>query len=687
MTSLRRRTLRAGQPARLQGMALALAACGCMSMAHGAEDFAGFKMTSYEGHVSLGGLRDDFMTLQPAYGDFGPSLKTQLRTNLRGEFNVMTHSYVYHPKFLSLDLGGGPVYESASLDSNDQRTRSNKALYNLYARASLLSDKPYRGTVYYEHLNPMLSVGPAEVLNQQTEKFGFTMALLAPTTPIPLALEASRTHTNGSSEVRVIDDRIDRFTFKADRAWGGNGRTRLGFDLMQQASSSGVVDLPIQGSQQHTRTLNADTELRFGKDKQYEFFNTLRASTQEYELEQGHLPRVQDLRAVLTYRGLHGRDWQSSASYNASRSRQDEQQNTVQSLNLGALWRPTDRLSFNAGLRGERTEASNFKARLWGGDGSMNFAQPLPLGTFYMSYSARYDEREQSASAPLTNVIGEAIALPGVQPVGLAQTKVTPGSVLVSNPTRTQVYVEGIDYALSVVGQTTRIQRLLGGNILDAADVLVDYSFDVGGSYASSQWDQNLSLNWAFKQYVNAYVRYQDTTPKVLSGTPTAPLNTIQSTLYGLRAEVPLNLPVPLLLGGFAERETRRETIAPFVRTASELFVQGDLPFIAGANYRLAARRSRIDADNAYQASHLKGVDVALGWMHSSGVRIFATSLVERDTAAIEYRERRAMSLRAVWRFRRISLTADLTKSREVQGQVERERTVGNISLRRDFSS
>jgi hypothetical protein len=227
----------------------------------------------------------------------------------------------------------------------------------------------------------------------------------------------------------------------------------------------------------------------------------------------------------------------------------------------------------------------------------------------------------------------------------------------------------------------------LGGNILDASDVLVDYSFEVGGSYTSSQWDQNLSLNWAFKQYVNAYVRYQDTTPKVLSGTPTAPLNTIQSTLYGLRAEVPLNLSLPLVLGGFAERETRRETIAPFVRTASELFVQGDMPFINGATYRLAARRSRIDADNAYQSSRLTGVDVALGWMHSSGVRIFATSLAERDTAAIEYRERRAMSLRAVWRFRRISLTADVTKSREVQGEVKRDRAVGNISLRRDFSS
>ncbi len=687
MSISRRRRLSPGLPVRLPRLALALAACGLLGAAHGAEDFATFKMTGYEGHVSFGGLRDDFMTLQPAFGDFGPSLKTQVRTNLRTEFNVMTHSYVYHPKFLSIDLGGGPVYESASLNSNDQRTRTSKVLYNLYARASLLSDKPYRGTVYYEHLNPMLSVGPAEVLNQQTEKFGFTMALLAPATPIPLGLEANRTHTSGSSELRVIDDRIDRFTLKADRAWGRIGRTRLGFDLMQQTSSSGVVNLPILGSQQRTRTLNADTELRLGKDKQFEFFNTMRASTQEYQLDQGQLPKVQDLRFILTYRGLHGRDWQSSASYNASRSRQDEQENTVQSLNLGSLWRPTDRLALNAGLRGDRTEASNFKARLWGADGSVNFAQPLPLGTFYISYSARYDERDQTASAPLTNVIGESIALPGVQPVALAQNKVTPGSVLVSNTTRTQVYVEGIDYALSLVGQTTRIQRLLGGNIVDASDVLVDYSFDVGGSYASAQWDQNLSLNWAFKQYVNAYVRYQDTAPKVLSGTPTAPLNTVQSTLYGLRAEVPLDLPVQLVLGGFAERETRRETIAPFVRTAAELFVQGDVPLINGANYRLAARRSRIDADNAYQASKLEGVDVALGWMHSSGVRVFATSLVERDTAAFEYRERRAMSLRAVWRFRRISLTADVTKSREVQGQVERERTVGNITLRRDFSS
>ena len=59
MSISRRRSLSPGLPARLPRLALALAACGFVSLAQAAEDFATFKMTVYEGHVSFGGLRDD----------------------------------------------------------------------------------------------------------------------------------------------------------------------------------------------------------------------------------------------------------------------------------------------------------------------------------------------------------------------------------------------------------------------------------------------------------------------------------------------------------------------------------------------------------------------------------------------------------------------------------------------------
>jgi hypothetical protein len=41
--------------------------------------------------------------------------------------------------------------------------------------------------------------------------------------------------------------------------------------------------------------------------------------------------------------------------------------------------------------------------------------------------------------------------------------------------------------------------------------------------------------------------------------------------------------------------------------------------------------------------------------------------------------------MRALWRFRQLTLTGDLSRTRETQGSYVRERTAGNLILRREF--
>jgi hypothetical protein len=59
--------------------------------------------------------------------------------------------------------------------------------------------------------------------------------------------------------------------------------------------------------------------------------------------------------------------------------------------------------------------------------------------------------------------------------------------------------------------------------------------------------------------------------------------------------------------------------------------------------------------------------------------------LYERDLGALQSRERRVSSLRALWRFRQLSVTADVSRTRETQGSYVRERTAGHVVMRRDF--
>jgi hypothetical protein len=99
----------------------------------------------------------------------------------------------------------------------------------------------------------------------------------------------------------------------------------------------------------------------------------------------------------------------------------------------------------------------------------------------------------------------------------------------------------------------------------------------------------------------------------------------------------------------------------------------------------LGARRSVVTADNLLQESDLISYDLSLGLRLDSGVSLNAIGLYERDNGGVELRVRKSATLKAQWRYRRLSLSADLSRIQEEQGLYVRDRTMGRVDLRRDF--
>jgi hypothetical protein len=570
-------------------------------------------------------------------------------------------------------------------DSDGIQNSSHEPLYNLSAHAVLLADKPARGTLFYDRLNSTPSVDPGEIFNQQNTRYGLTAALLAPLTPVAMDFAATREHNQGSSSTRVVDDQIDRLNFKAARELWSYGRTQFSYQTLQQTSSSGSTSLALQNSHQDQKNLSLDTRLRLGGQTPFELNNRIEYSRQKYTQESGYTPELDDLRFALDASGSLGNQWLTFANYQFGRNRQDDKATLTDSANVSTSWVATKGLDLNAGVHFNDAKAEQFTSHARGVDGSVNYTQALPVGTLQAGYSARYEQRDQSANGTQVAIVGERVMLNSTTAVTLSRTRVTGTSVRVSNVTRSQVYVEGVDYLLSVIGISTRIQRLLTGIILDGEEVQVDYTFDVGGTFANTQLDQGLNLNWAVSRMLSLYLRYNDSTPKLTSGTPTSPLNTVQSRLVGARADVPLSSQIDLTAGGLLEREDHRETISPFVRRSGEAYLQGEIPLETRNNYRLGARRSVVTADNLLQESDLISYDLLLGLRLDSGLSLNVVGLYERDNGGVELRVRKSASLRAQWRYRRVSLSADLSRVQELQGLYVRDRTMGRVDLRRDF--
>lgn len=647
------------------------------------QEIAPFRLTGVEGYLQARYLTDEISYPQQT-GDAGSRTR---QSDLIEEVFLLTHSYIYHPSLLSLDLGGGPVLDRSRYDVDGATTNSNRPQYNLRARAIVLRDKPYTGELFYDRRNQTQGLGPALEMLTQNTRYGASFSLRGPVTPIPMTLELTRSDNHGRGAEQVIDDHIDQVRLTTYANVGKLGTSTFQYLGSHQDSVSGSPGRPIQTSRFDNNNAFLDTRLKLGAANQYDLTNRVALNTNRYTVGEGLPTQLRDFSFMLDLRGRHSADLQTFEHYDFNSNKQGEESATLNAASAGVSYNFTPQLSGALAARGESNRATHLSSTLYAIDGSTQYRQTLPLGQATLGYNFTYSQRDQQATAPQSRLLGERVTLAGTTLVKLGKPQILAGTVVVSNLTRTQTFVEGQDYVLTQIGLGLRIQRLLGGNILDGQEVLIDYDFDLGGTYALSQFDNTVNLSWAYKSYLSMFARYTDSAPHLDSGTPTTPINPARTTVYGMRTDVPLSLlSQQLLLGGSAERENRREIILPFKRANYETYAQVELPLIQYGNIRIGSRRLEVDYDNnPAQAVRLRAYDLRLWSRPAYNIDLSVDATRERDTGTAVVRQRSLTSARAQWRERKLSWTFRLTRTHEVQGLTDRWRTYGEMSLRRDL--
>jgi hypothetical protein len=456
------------------------------------------------------------------------------------------------------------------------------------------------------------------------------------------------------------------------------------YQTMAQVSNSAVVGLPSQESQQDYQSTSVDTRLKLGAERNHELNNHLEHTKQKYAYGLGRASDIDDLRFQLDYRGNQYANLTTYGNYQNTRNQQNEFSTLTDSASGGVTWIVEKNLDVSAGAQSSKTNATQLSSTDSGVNGSARYERDLPIGKGAITYGLQYGQHDQMATATQTDIT-ERIVLNATTAVSLARKNVIPSSVKVLNSVRTQIYILGVDYELTVIGNTTQLRRLISGNIADGAEVSVDYAFDTGGTYSSTQLDQSLGFTWTVSRMLDVYVRYADSAVSVTSGVSTTPLSAAQSRWYGLHSLVPLSSTYDLTATGNFEREDHEDSIAPYVRTTADLFLRGELPLQMNNNYQIGIRRYRIDAQIAAQSIDQTDYEASLTSQVNTGLALSALTLFQRDTGGQDVRENRTLTARAMWRYRRVSATADLSQTMETQGLFSRNRTVARFFLRRDF--
>ena len=637
---------------------------------YAADEVAAFKITDTEGYVGLRYRYDDRLTQQiPNPPD------EQIRSVFEEKVNVLTHGYIYHPNLLKVDLGAGIIFSQEDLQTVTDSVEHDDTLYELSARLMFLEKKAYPLTMYYDKSHPSVALTVTDVFIQENEKYGMNFSLRQPVSPVTIDVETYQQNTKGNSFTQVMDDRITYQNISATSNFINGGHTRLSYTENQQESMSGSITSIIQPFNVMTKTteLNSLFVLDKNRKSRFNFVATQVIQEQDRELKETRL--------------LPNLTWQHNDNLNSfyRYSLLDREQPGIETLDTsgaaGLRYQRQENLYSNGEVHFNKNKTTGLELNSYGANAAITYKHQLGFGLLQFNVGLNYDEYDRTAPG-VVQVVDANYTLIGNAPVTLAHDYINIVSIVVKREDTNEVLTEGLDYIVVVVTKQTQIQKV-NPALPSTLAVLVSYQYDPGGTASYTSTGQSYQTSLGLYEHFTFYVNYRDLQYDLKTGLPTLPLDSSDTTSYGLRIDYPLPTDIEITVGGEILSEKHNENISSYRRNNTDLFMRIGLGFSSDLQLNFTQQQ----VDNLYSDEDVDLVRYAIR-LKSRPVNRLTLSLQlsdEKDTGASLLRYYRDVSLTAQWRIRRLLLELAARKTSNTQGLVKNERTIFNFNLRREF--
>ncbi|NOY67729.1 MAG: hypothetical protein GXP13_10050 [Gammaproteobacteria bacterium] len=645
-----------------------------------AESIKSFKFTGLEGEVFLRSFSDEQINTEAGVIKSLDSRSiTELGVDLR------THSYVYHPKFLKIDAGGGPVLVSNQVEDLTGSGQVDEVLLNLNAHFNFLESKPYPFSFYFDRQNPLIAPSVNERILQENTKVGAKLSLRKPVSPVLITTEVFRLTSKGDGINLLIDDTIDEFSIRAYRNESRGGYNQLQLQSNRHLSKTGSKSLAIIPTEVTTGSLNFDSRLFFGEKDKFLIKNQVSYITQD------STPSLTQLKISPDLRWNHTESLYSFYKYDFLTSEQQGIETINHSVIVGFSNQKKQGISTYSDIHVRDHTTTGFNLFSSGISSSVDYSRKYSLGDLKLHARLAYDtfDRTTDAGQSTIQVFDESHILAGTVAVDLSRDFIVATNtsialnpnILVRNKTRTQTYIENSDYRVIVIGSLTQIQRLLGGSIQDGEEVLVSYEYQTGGTFSHNTINQQYQANFLIANYVNVFTNISSKDISLGSGTPGIILNSVRNISYGVTADYPLFQ--YLTLGGEVRIEDQQEDIAPFVRQSNSAYLQFNLP--RATSLRVTAQQETIDHDSSLEDVDLARISIRLRSRPFTKTVVTLSAVDEEDVGGTIPRQLQDIILKGEWNFRKLYFTLDIRSNKEIQGDFSRERNIFRAKLERRF--
>lgn len=646
---------------------------GLQPAAGSAAEIAPFRLTDYSAFMQSETLFRDVQTESVS----GVISETQFRS-LR-EAGVTTQSYLYHPNLLQMDISGSIFQQSASLTDDNTETDSSDFSWNFGAFFRVLQKKPYPLTLFFTRSNPLVATGLAETFIQKNSNYGFNLGLQQPFTPVNMSINAERATTQGEGANQVINDTNDRIRFQATHQFYRDSLVNFTYYLNHRLSASGSTNLPIREFEWTEHRTNLDSRWLFGEQKQYLFRERISINSRDN-------PEVIDFHFSPLLDWRHSPRMDSFYRYNFSMIDRpgDSFDNQEHDASARLQYKPTNDLYGDIEVLGGHAEQGSGALQQRSGiRTSANYKRPVPYGVMGLGGAVSYSLNRREASVGQIQILDEAHTLSGTTPVALNREFIFILTVVVTNTTQTQTFIEGTDYQLTVVGAQTFVDRLIGSpNMTDPQDVLVDYAFDPGGTFDFSSLGLSVNANLVLARYYSLFARYNEIDLTVTSGLPTIQLNSTRSIEVGASANVPLRW-WGLQVGGEARYRRQFEEINSSDNTNFIAYLSLPLPY--RSTLRVSARRTLTVNESSPWGTDLIGFSANLNSRPWTALLLTAGVNYEEDTGSLFKTTRADATLVATWQYRKLHISANAVYGQQTQGDISRDSLSAILNVRRDI--
>lgn len=555
-----------------------------LSMSSHANEVVPVRITNVEGSLTFA-YRDDAQKINLA----GDTSTEENRTAFEQALQIDTKGYVYHPKFLSFELGVGPQMVQSETHSITGSTYQSEELYNVNALMDFLQDKPYPLKLSYFREHPTVSVSLEDQFEQENVHYGVNFQLKKPLLPINLVIDHSRNEMHGEGFEKRVDENTEQTIVRTYFPSGLNGHQQLILTSTEVHSNTRFLSEPESPVTYTTNNISYDSNLYFGKNDRTRMTNIFALT------EQTGVRDYRELRLSPSLRLRHSKDTESVYKLNYVNNDQLTIQSSNQYASAGVHHSLTENIDINGEASRNHDETTGLANINDSAGASIKYTHDFNNGKLTINSGIRMDHIDRSVTSDVpvdttyTLTPMEAYELPHdhIDHASITASFVKGGLLTIRLGTACS---EAVELLVTARATRTHVTYCNGGADPTPENIQVSYEYDPGGTVIYNNQISFMQMFFEWQKQHSIYANIRSNKPNIEQGDPILPLDDSVTFSSGARSNFPLGNDREI--GAEYTSELHQSSLTPYERNVFDIYYQN--PLWKG-NLRLSAQKLNTD--------------------------------------------------------------------------------------------